>query len=136
MGAYTHKNSNGLIVETGIWKVTELMNFDSDGIAPGALLRDKRRSKSLGLFPMSFSVARCPQAVWLSSAFNCYPTRQTKRGHPTGELRDWQGASQPRRRWHQVGGARSRTQIRPKSKWSRDVHADETLAAVREGMAE
>ena len=54
MGAFTYKSSNGEIVETGIWKATELMKFDSYGVAPGALMRDKRLSKSLGLFPMGF----------------------------------------------------------------------------------
>ncbi len=52
MGAFTHKTAKGEIMETGIWRATELLKFNSYGIAPGALLRDKRRFKSLGLFPM------------------------------------------------------------------------------------
>ena len=53
MGAFTHKRSNGEIVETGIWKATELLKFNSYGIAPGALLRDKRQPRPLGFSPMT-----------------------------------------------------------------------------------
>lgn len=60
MGAFTHKRFNGEIVETGIWKATELMKFNSYGIAPRALLRDKRPSKSLGLFPMGLLTGPLP----------------------------------------------------------------------------
>lgn len=60
MGAFTHKRSNGEIIETGIWKATELMKFDSYGIAPGAIMRDKRPSKPLGMFPMGFLTGPLP----------------------------------------------------------------------------
>jgi len=60
MGAFAHKTANGEIVETGIWKATELLNFNSYGIAPGALLRDKQRFKSLGLFPMGLHSGPLP----------------------------------------------------------------------------
>ena len=60
MGAFTHKRSNGEIVEMGIWKATELMKFDSYGIAPGALMRDKRPSNSLGMFPMGLLTGPLP----------------------------------------------------------------------------
>jgi hypothetical protein len=39
-GTFTHKSSNGLVVETGIWIASELVSFDSYGIAPGALMRE------------------------------------------------------------------------------------------------
>ena len=54
MGAFTRKTAKGEIEETGIWKATELVKFNSYGIAPGALARDKRRFKSMGMFPMGF----------------------------------------------------------------------------------
>lgn len=54
MGAFTRKTARGEIEETGIWKATELVKFNSYGIAPGALVRDKRRFKSMGMFPMGF----------------------------------------------------------------------------------
>ena len=60
MGAFTHKRSNGEIVETGIWKATELMKFDSYGIAPGALMRDKRPTKSLGMYSMGLLTGPLP----------------------------------------------------------------------------
>lgn len=38
-GTYTHKSSNGNVVETGVWVATELVSFDSYGAAPNALPR-------------------------------------------------------------------------------------------------
>jgi len=38
-GTFTRKSSNGNTVETGIWIASELVSFDSYGIAPGALMR-------------------------------------------------------------------------------------------------
>jgi hypothetical protein len=38
-GTFTRKSSNGNAVETGIWLASELVSFDSYGIAPGALMR-------------------------------------------------------------------------------------------------
>jgi len=45
-GAFTHKNSTGEILETGIWTTSELLSFKSYGIAPGALLRQKQKFKT------------------------------------------------------------------------------------------
>ena len=42
--------------ETGIWKATELVKFNSYGIAPGALLRGNQKFKSFGLFPMGLDI--------------------------------------------------------------------------------
>jgi hypothetical protein len=36
-GTYTHQSSNGTVLETGVWIVSQLVSFDSYGIAPGAL---------------------------------------------------------------------------------------------------
>jgi hypothetical protein len=38
-GTFTHKSSNGNVVETGVWIATDLVSFDSYGIAPNALLQ-------------------------------------------------------------------------------------------------
>jgi hypothetical protein len=41
-GTYTQKSSSGDVVETGVWVASELVSFDSYGIAPGALMREGR----------------------------------------------------------------------------------------------
>jgi hypothetical protein len=41
-GAFTHKSSDGTTLETGVWVVSELIRFDSYGIAPGALMSGGR----------------------------------------------------------------------------------------------
>src|SRR5438445_1497067 len=38
-GTFTHKSSNGNVLETGVWLAGELVSFDSYGAAPGALPR-------------------------------------------------------------------------------------------------
>jgi hypothetical protein len=37
-GTYTHQAPNGTVIETGVWIVSQLVSFDSYGIAPGALI--------------------------------------------------------------------------------------------------
>ena len=51
VGTFTHKSSNGMVVEAGVWIASELVSFDSYGIAPWALLRDSRAlgASQLGL---------------------------------------------------------------------------------------
>jgi hypothetical protein len=39
-GTFTHKSSNGSVLETGVWTAGELVSFESYGIAPGALMRE------------------------------------------------------------------------------------------------
>jgi hypothetical protein len=41
-GTFTHKSSSGDVLETGVWVASELVSFDSYGIAPGALMRGGR----------------------------------------------------------------------------------------------
>ena len=41
-GTYTQKSSGGNVLETGVWVASELVSFDSYGIAPGALRREGR----------------------------------------------------------------------------------------------
>ena len=38
-GTYTHKSSNGNVLETGVWIASELVSFDSYGVAPNELPR-------------------------------------------------------------------------------------------------
>ena len=38
-GTFTHKSSDGNVLETGVWIASELVSFVSYGIAPGALMR-------------------------------------------------------------------------------------------------
>jgi hypothetical protein len=41
-GTFTHKSADGDTLETGIWIASELVSFNSYGIAPGALTRGGR----------------------------------------------------------------------------------------------
>jgi hypothetical protein len=41
-GTFTHKSTDGMVLETGVWIASELVSFDSYGIAPGALMREGR----------------------------------------------------------------------------------------------
>jgi hypothetical protein len=36
-GTYAHKSPSGTVLESGVWIVTDLVSFDSYGVAPGAL---------------------------------------------------------------------------------------------------
>jgi hypothetical protein len=59
-GVFTHKTATGDVVETGIWRATALLNFNSYGIAPGALLLDKQRFRLFGPFPIGFHAGPMP----------------------------------------------------------------------------
>ena len=48
-GTFAHKSSDGTVLEAGIWIVSELVRFDSYGIAPGALMHQAR---ALGPAPL------------------------------------------------------------------------------------
>jgi len=54
-GAFTHKSRDGNVLETGVWIASELVSFDSYGIAPGALMREGR-----ALGPPQFGPMRSP----------------------------------------------------------------------------
>jgi hypothetical protein len=41
-GTFTQKSFRGTVLKTGVWVATELVSFDSYGIAPGALMRGGR----------------------------------------------------------------------------------------------
>lgn len=46
-GTYTHKLSNGRVLETGVWTAEELVSFVLYGTAPGALLRERHASERM-----------------------------------------------------------------------------------------
>jgi len=54
-GTFTHKSGDGVVLETGIWVASEVVSFDSYGIAPGALMREGR-----ALGPPQFGPKRLP----------------------------------------------------------------------------
>ena len=54
-GTYTRKSSSGDVLETGVWVASELVSFDSYGIAPGALMREGR-----AIGPPQFGPKRLP----------------------------------------------------------------------------
>ena len=41
-GTFTHKSTNGNVLETGVWIAIELISFRSYGIAPGTFLQKDR----------------------------------------------------------------------------------------------
>ena len=68
-GTFSHKSSCGMVLETGVWIASELVSFDSYGVAPGALMREGRALGSLQFGPMrsrmfSGSVAAGGRAVF------------------------------------------------------------------------
>ena len=59
-GTFTQKSPNGVVLETGVWVASELVSFDSYGIAPGALMREGR-----ALGPPQFGPKRMANVLWL-----------------------------------------------------------------------
>jgi len=41
-GTFAHKSPSGMVLDTGVWTASELVSFDSYGIAPSALMRGGR----------------------------------------------------------------------------------------------
>jgi hypothetical protein len=54
-GTFTHKSRDGNVLETGVWIASELVSFDSYGIAPGALMHE-----GLAFGPPRFGPKRLP----------------------------------------------------------------------------
>jgi len=54
-GTYTHKSPNGNVLDSGVWIASELVSFDSYGIAPAAF-----RQHGLALGPQPFGPRRMP----------------------------------------------------------------------------
>jgi hypothetical protein len=51
-GTFTHKSTDGVVLETGVWIASELVSFDSYGVAPGALPLEGRASGPPPFGPM------------------------------------------------------------------------------------
>ena len=62
-GTFSHKSANGNVVETGVWVASELVSFVSYGIAPGALLHEKRGLNPMQLTPMRLKASLGPTAT-------------------------------------------------------------------------
>ena len=54
-GTYAHKSPNGTVLEAGVWIASDLVSFDSYGVAPGAL-----RQRGLALGPQPFGPKGLP----------------------------------------------------------------------------
>ncbi len=61
-GTFTHKSSDGTVLEAGVWIVSELVSFDSYGIAPGALLHGARALGPATVRPQRFADVLWPHA--------------------------------------------------------------------------
>ena len=113
-GTFTHKSSDGTVLETGVWIVSELVSFDSYGIVPGALLNGQRALGSRKARPQRICrcpLAPCQQAVSRYSVSACCRCREHQRRGAAGELR--LGESTPRtpdrgystlfgKEWHRI----------------------------------
>ncbi len=61
-GTFTHKSPDGVVLETGVWIASELVSFDSYGIAPGALTREGRAFGPPQFGPMRSRMFSWPHA--------------------------------------------------------------------------
>jgi hypothetical protein len=59
-GAFTHKSSTGEVVASGVWEVTELLSFQSYGLAPGALMLKAQKLKASRFFPLGLGMLAGP----------------------------------------------------------------------------
>jgi hypothetical protein len=59
-GAFTHKSSTGEVVASGVWTVTELLSFQSYGLAPGAPMLKAQKLKASRFFPMGLGMLAGP----------------------------------------------------------------------------
>jgi hypothetical protein len=62
-GTFTHKSASGDVLETGVWVASELVSFDSYGIAPGALMREGRALGPPPFGPMRMRMFSGPMAA-------------------------------------------------------------------------
>ncbi len=62
-GTFTHKSPDGVVLETGVWTASELVSFDSYGIAPAALMREGRALGSPRFGPMRSRMFSGPLAA-------------------------------------------------------------------------
>jgi len=59
-GAFIHKSSTGEVVASGVWAVTELLSFQSYGLAPGALMLKTQKLKASRFFPLGLGMLAGP----------------------------------------------------------------------------
>ena len=59
-GTFTHKSSEGTVLEAGVWIVSDLVRFDSYGMAPNALLHQERALGPTPFNPKHLPVASGP----------------------------------------------------------------------------
>jgi hypothetical protein len=62
-GTFTHKSTDGVVLETGVWVASELVSFDFYGIAPGALRREGRAIGPPQFGPMRMGMFSGPMAA-------------------------------------------------------------------------
>ena len=62
-GTFTHKSTDGVVLGEGVWIATELVSFDSYGIAPGALRREGRALGPPQFGPMRMGMFSGPMAA-------------------------------------------------------------------------
>ncbi len=80
-GTFTHKSSDGTVLEAGVWVVGELVSFDSYGIAPGELMSGGPAfgPQSSAQSVCQYSLAPCQQAVSRYSVFSSRRCRKHRR---------------------------------------------------------
>jgi hypothetical protein len=59
-GTYALKSPNGNVLDTGVWMASELLSFDSYGVAPGALLSKGLASGPGAVGPKRLPMSRAP----------------------------------------------------------------------------
>ena len=62
-GTFTHKSTDGVVLATGLWIASELVSFDSYGVAPGALTREARALGPPQFGPMRMGMFSGPMAA-------------------------------------------------------------------------
>ena len=90
-GTFTHKSSDGIVLETGVWIVSELVSFDSYGIAPAALMSGGRAfgPPKFGPRVCQYSLALCQQEVSRYSVSACCRGREHQRPHCCKRTAPW-----------------------------------------------
>ena len=107
-GTFTHKSTDGVVLETGVWIASELVSFDSYGIAPGALMREGRASRPPTVRPHAFA-----NVLWLHAG-----RRSGRAAHPpvagagVSEKRDAASELRPRQSACRTPDGRDKAGIR------------------------
>lgn len=68
-GTFAHKSSSGMVLETGVWIASELVSFDSYGIAPGAFMGGGRAFGPPPFGPMRLRMFSGPMPAGGLAAF-------------------------------------------------------------------